>query len=1820
MKSISKKVLSVFVALVLVLGTFSIILPTNKLVADVKAEGVQQTFDYCTLLADKPRGTYLADTRILQNADGIDSLGIFNSLGIAVRGNGTIGVYDNFFTGTPIGAKADEIHPYVVYNVVPGTSFKLSSAGYSELAHKNSGCADDERFFNFYVSNDGVTWIPMDSKKERIGVWALNGTYDEYTYTIDNVGLKTNFVKVEYPMTMASRRTPDYVYFPNESLTITSVTLTKPETYNANSETLFKAYTFSLQKELYEKYFIAFPEYICNDNISDPTNMANHYKAGVTGYGDLLNKAWGTFEDEKARSFVTMVEPGSRFYLETANQNYMYNIGKILVNKGEIASADLARIRVYSSSKLSDNASDWTEWQPMEYTIYGNVAYTPTFNFILPSDHVYVRIVYPHKGALNLLTGSDGATVTGEVGNTGCFFNDMAFTPYVAGQTHASYDYTVSGTKGYSSSSGVNESANGLTANNNGQSKNLPNGHPQNTGTAFAKGKFSTTYAVSGGEVFSLEYAIRNTAAFNGYGTGAYNANATNRMGFELSVSNDGKNWYNAYKTESGNAQTTGKIGTSSIYINTVKYLVDEGAKFVRVDFDLMGNGYIYTNAEETATEYRYFNDAMYLRKVSIADATNASNDKEYVYTVDTEAKLGTISNNDNNSDSDLGKSPQNGVAALSPSWTYLKENTAAIAGTLPRAYVVYDIQPGTTFKSDYSMRYQTIQMSEITAQKNVNEKLAGAKQELVEYEFFIYGKSKNSNTWQLFGKTDSDKLALGSANIDYNTFGYGSFSVDFPDYVEQVKIEFPQTGGFYTNLTNYTDVACGNDGAYLYNMQFVAPGADESGVYYGTKESANIASVDKKNLQIYHFGGVSIANSEGLKAKTNNAFVIYKIKEDTILTLKSKSDLSFEYSTDDFSYKPFKAARVKGGYKIPAITGRNYIKVKLDSGEAISFANAELVAPTAKFYIPYLNKYEFVDYADYGSTANSVSTTLATLRPGYTFTGWSGHDSTEQIYIDTVYEATFVKSDELDYTVSWTVNGQTQTKTGVKFDDKITITAPRENNGQVFVKWVDGKRKTVSDNPTFSFLASGSISLTAVYADSKEDIDPYIYMTDEPVITVNDNGTWNMSVIWRTAMPKGVTIMETGILLGTDEEKAGLVFWDGKTQSGTAKMQHNNTAANKTAMYTVKNIKADNVRTALPYARLSTGAVIYADNVLKVNSGKKVTTSSFDFYGSISPEVLSNYLDRSLTYTIFDTTGVYSAKDVIRQTDAKYFARAFCHWTPSGYDDARFETYKKEAKQIHQMDPEIILEACIFETCGPKMNEIAIPAWVFEAFGKTPETRNFDYTKMAHQNGYLANNWGPNGHVPSISTDEFKMFVYYRACRYIDMGVEALHMGQMNLIGSITEYVNSKDGGYWDVTGVDKASWTKVIDMITAYAKENARRGYVIINGHYPDQDLTRSDDSSKMLVDFNMFPLRLAASGSDHHANEGPQVCTLNPREDSDAPYSVKRQANVKNKVSPSGYIYDSYPYLLEFDNYGHDKAKFGRAVSQWGFDEISWYANQPKEYRHQYLIDILNEVKNYSTAPNGHVALPGRRTVYIHAQGCSEYLELQSIQDTINTQYWYEEDGVTIKSENENYGIGVQIGYWDISEAGDVLALKAAWESIGSYGNHYDYNDDEGTDISVNSENKFEYGISNLGGIALVNNEKSSDRVFRGLHPGWGSLGADWVDTTEAPYVIYKVKPGTVMNIDLYLYQSGKQAFEKAGHDFDFKIEASASISGGWKNAKTTDNYATSNINIFYNVPADCKYVKITFPQKGKLSGTNGARGNDYARLMGVKFISE
>ncbi|MBO5275364.1 MAG: hypothetical protein J6I45_12190 [Clostridia bacterium] len=348
----------------------------------------------------------------------------------------------------------------------------------------------------------------------------------------------------------------------------------------------------------------------------------------------------------------------------------------------------------------------------------------------------------------------------------------------------------------------------------------------------------------------------------------------------------------------------------------------------------------------------------------------------------------------------------------------------------------------------------------------------------------------------------------------------------------------------------------------------------------------------------------------------------------------------------------------------------------------------------------------------------------------------------------------------------------------------------------------------------------------------------------------------------------------------------------------------------------------------------------------------------NFEFDGSVSREVLCNYLSRMLNHTFLsgDKSRVDEDIRLIKSTGAKYMGRATTPWSMGAWEFENFDYYKEVIDRVHEFDPEIVFETCIFETTYTSIEEIPIPAWVFEAFGLPVEERNFDYESMLFPDGQLVNQWGEGASVPDITRLETQLWFYYRGCTFIDMGFEAIHMGQVWLMGR-------NDRNY--------EKTTMVYNMIRDYAKVNARRHFVFLNAHA--YNITGSD--GKLLMDFHIFPMRGAVPDTElkHLAEEGNPQRMILMKNQGDSIYG-----NSIGGMTHSGWECESLPYVVEFDNYSgvDSESKLGIPIAYWGYDEISWFVNQPLSYKKEYLNYAWNWVRKVDDGI-GYVEMPATRT---------------------------------------------------------------------------------------------------------------------------------------------------------------------------------------------------------------------------------------------------
>lgn len=341
---------------------------------------------------------------------------------------------------------------------------------------------------------------------------------------------------------------------------------------------------------------------------------------------------------------------------------------------------------------------------------------------------------------------------------------------------------------------------------------------------------------------------------------------------------------------------------------------------------------------------------------------------------------------------------------------------------------------------------------------------------------------------------------------------------------------------------------------------------------------------------------------------------------------------------------------------------------------------------------------------------------------------------------------------------------------------------------------------------------------------------------------------------------------------------------------------------------------------------------------------------------GGISRQALEYYLCRAVTHAgLCNRRGASSAATLkedlrmLRHIGARFIGRAAFVWAIPKDDEEHFRLAEEAARKIHRAEPGMILQAAIFEIVDTRADTIPVPPWVFEEFGLPAEGRHFRYEDMLYRDGRFHNHWEPGASVPDITRMETRMWFYYRARRYIDAGFEALHFGQVELIGAADK---------------DYLLWRDLLARVRRYAREDARRRLVLCDAHVPSGGIVYEDGT--LLFDFHSFPLRIKEVESQ------PQKAVL---EKGHLDSLVGRS---RGGTTPSGWRCESLPFLLEIDNWGAS-GKAGESVGGiwvWGYDEISWFSHQDEAYRNAWLRYAHDWVRRSDA--NAFLQMPTRRVL--------------------------------------------------------------------------------------------------------------------------------------------------------------------------------------------------------------------------------------------------
>lgn len=346
-----------------------------------------------------------------------------------------------------------------------------------------------------------------------------------------------------------------------------------------------------------------------------------------------------------------------------------------------------------------------------------------------------------------------------------------------------------------------------------------------------------------------------------------------------------------------------------------------------------------------------------------------------------------------------------------------------------------------------------------------------------------------------------------------------------------------------------------------------------------------------------------------------------------------------------------------------------------------------------------------------------------------------------------------------------------------------------------------------------------------------------------------------------------------------------------------------------------------------------------------------------YAFQGQISRPVLENYLSRSMTCMDL-LAGKGNFDDNLRMllaTGVKFAGRTVYRWRDEAALPQLLVTARRYAAKVHAADPEIILQAGAFEIVSEEVSRLAVPERVFAAFGMEARQRTFRYEEMLYPDGRGRDHWRPGASIPDISRPETKLWFYYLAISYIDVGCEAIHFGQAEIM---------------DRNDPEHAHWWELLTKVRQYARDHARRGMVICDAHVPSGGMRYGE---RLLFDFHSFPLRIV------EVPDKPQEGILKV-----GAFNAIYGRSMGG-LTPNGWTCEHLPYLVELDNWGVSRQPGKPGAGScwvWGYDEMSWFAHQPREYRDRWLRYAWEWVRTHD--PNGFLQMPGSRILHAAVDG--------------------------------------------------------------------------------------------------------------------------------------------------------------------------------------------------------------------------------------------
>jgi len=421
---------------------------------------------------------------------------------------------------------------------------------------------------------------------------------------------------------------------------------------------------------------------------------------------------------------------------------------------------------------------------------------------------------------------------------------------------------------------------------------------------------------------------------------------------------------------------------------------------------------------------------------------------------------------------------------------------------------------------------------------------------------------------------------------------------------------------------------------------------------------------------------------------------------------------------------------------------------------------------------------------------------------------------------------------------------------------------------------------------------------------------------------------------------------------------------------------------------------------------RVTAGASgLYTDSSsTHIGHGIHEPDRNYEFHGSISEDMLHRYLDRAINMqgmsNAFDEFPTSPERDdnlsMLINIGAKFVGRMGYLWGEEYYFNANLHQISMDTASLHSHDAQIICEAAILEEITASVNGIAIELYVKLAFGYNdvtyPHTHfniaNIAYTEFLYPDKIPRTYSGqPLSEIltslsgtPDISKIQTRMWFYFLATKYIDNGIEALHMGQVGLM-------------IYNDPGTNHFYW-ELLSLIRTYARTHARRGVILLNsGVYyydPFYPVLASGFERQLLFDFhgNGIVFSKYTAGPfcvDYTEAASYQPVSLDPATESNTDRDLINEST--GGRHPQGWLCAHTPYFLEFDNWtSYELGNIGcnasegswRVGNYYGFDCITYFAMQDAPHRNLLLVYLNYKLKCLD--PYGQIEMPGRRNMAV------------------------------------------------------------------------------------------------------------------------------------------------------------------------------------------------------------------------------------------------